>query len=148
MNREFIWLLCPLWSALYLIGGWKQKNWRRLGIPLTLFATGLLCHTPLLPLVYSSLLLAVCLRLPFTLIGSRIDSSAWNWIWIWVLGYLLSIPSLILRLDLITPLLPLVVVGILGTLSNRSQSAKDFPWKFVEGAIGFSLAYPFCLALS
>jgi len=146
--RELIWILCPLWSALYLYGGYKQKNWRRLGLPLTLFATGLLCRTPLLPLVSSSLLLALSLRLPFTLIGNRITDSFLNWVWIWVLPLLQSSPSQVLHIEPLAVVVPVVVCGTTSLLSNLPATARYWPWKAVEGAWGFALAYSYCLALS
>lgn len=147
MDRELIWLITPIWSFLHAFGGWRNKNWRRLGIPLTLLASGLFFPTPWLPLVCSSLLLALCLRLPFTLIGNSVNSSAWNWVWIFVLPLLQSSPSLVLRIEPLAVVVPALVLGLLGTLSNVSLSSRFVPWKWYEACAGFLIAYPYCLAL-
>ena len=148
MDRELTWLLCPLWGALYALGGYKRKEWRRYGIPLTLLVAGLFFHTPIWRLLCSVLLLSLSLRLPFTLVGDDATSFWGNWVWIWCLPLLQSSPALLLGTEPLAVLVPLVVCGLVGTLSNLQWSARFAPWKAVECAWGFSLAYPYCLALS
>jgi hypothetical protein len=148
VDKELIWLLVPVFSLLYVIGGWKQKNWRRLGLPISLLAFGWLFGGLSWSLVASCLLLGAVLRLPFTLMGDSLYAWWGNWVWIWVVGYLFGASSLVLRFDLIAPLLPLAAQGIFGTLSNLRVSSRYFPWKWVEAIVGASVAYPYCLALS
>lgn len=148
MARELIWLLCTIWGFLYALGGYRHKNWRRLGIPLSLLGAGLLFNLLSWQLFCSALLIGLFLRLPFTLIGDSINASPWNWIWIWVLGGLYGIPALVLQLNLQAVAVPLIVVGILGTASNLPMLSRMAPWKFCEVCFGTSLAYPFCMALS
>lgn len=140
--------MVPVFSALYIIGGWKQKNWRRLGLPLALLVFGSLFGGLSWRLVASAFLLGCALRLPFTLIGDSVHASPWNWVWIWVFGGLLALPALVLRLDLPTVLVPLLVQGLWGTLSNLKSVSQYAPWKWVESVVGASVAYPYCLALS
>lgn len=149
MDKELVWLMVPVFSALYIIGGWKQKNWRRLGLPLSLLAFGLLFSGLSWQLVASSFLLGAALRLPFTLIGDSVHSSPWNWVWIWVLGAILGISSLLIsQVFPLSFLLPMLMQGVFGTASNLRPLSQYTPWKMVEAFVGASVAYPYCLALS
>ena len=147
MSKELLWILCPVFSILYLYGGYKQKNWRRLGLPIALLVFSLAFGCFSWWVVLSAFLLGVSLRLPFTLVGDSLYASWVNWVWIWILGFLFGACSIPLGIT-VGLLFPCLVVGAVGTLSNLPQTSHYFPWKFCEASIGFSLAYPFVLALS
>ena len=146
--KELWWTLCPLCGLLYQLGGFRWKPLRREGVPLVIFLSGIMAVGFSWQLLLSCCLLWCALRLPFTLIGDSLNDSWFNWVWIWIAGYLLGMASFPLSQSLLTPLVPLLAQGLLGSLSNIPYTAKFLPWKFVEGAIGFAVAYPFCLIFS
>lgn len=148
MDKELVWLMAPLWSLLWILGGWKQKNWRRLGVPISLVLFGWLFGSVSYRLLLSALLLGLALRLPFTLVGDSLHAWWGNWVWVWVVGGLYGTPALVLRQEWIAVLVPLIVLGFLGTASNLPKLSRYAPWKMVEAFVGASVAYPYCLALS
>ncbi len=141
-------MMAPVFSFLWILGGYKQKNWRRLGVPISLLAFSVCFGLFSWRVLLSCSLLAIVLRLPFTLFGDDIHSNWLNWLWIWVSGAFLGCPVISLGFDisaLLSILVPCIVQGVVGTLSNIPKTAKFFPWKACEAAIGFSAAYPFSL---
>jgi len=89
--------------------------------------------------------------LPFTFKGDSLFDHWFNWLWIWLPGYLIGCPSLLISGDLrvlLWSLIPAVVQGVLGSLSNvKGLMADTFVWKLVEGAIGFAVFIPYGLAI-
>jgi hypothetical protein len=146
MNRELVWLICPLVALLSQLGGTYNKSYRRWGVPsvITLAALLFLGFSWWLPVLFFSIF-AVS-TLPFTLVGDSLHECWINWVWIWIAGFLLGLPCIILGGKLWFCLVPCIVQGVLGTLSNVKATAKYVPWKFFEGAVWFSMAY--CYALS
>jgi hypothetical protein len=143
VDKELAWLLCPVFGFLYALGGYRQKNWRRLGLPFVLLLASLLFGSFSWWVVLSALLLGLSLRLPFTLRGDSLYSWWGNWPYIWLAGYLMGLTSF----SILGALAPCLVQGIFGTLSNVPATARFFPWKWVEASVGFALAYPFALSL-
>jgi hypothetical protein len=148
VERELAWLLAPICALLWQLGGYRWKTLRREGVPLSILSFGLIFSGFSWGLLLSALLLWCVIRLPFTLVGDSLHDFWGNWAWIWVLGALYGLPSLVLRLDPLAVLAPLLTVGLLGTSSNLPRLSRFAPWKLVEGAIGFSVAYPYCLVFS
>ena len=149
MNREVVWLLCPLVGLLSQLGGTYNKSFRRIGVPLIITVANLLFlgFSWWLPLLLISIFAVA--TLPFTLIGDALDKSWVNYIWIWLAGYLLGLPSLLIsRHGWIYALVPCITQGIIGTLSNVKVTAKYFPWKFCEFIIWASMAYCYALSIS
>ena len=152
MDKELAWFLVPVCSVLWMLGGGGYppfgRYWRRIGVPLCVFITFLLFGRPWGLSLLSSTLLAIATTLPFTAVGDRLSDSWFNWIWIWLAGYILGICSFPVSQSLLFPLVPLMVQGVLGSLSNTSCTARFLPWKWVEACVGASVAYCWALPLS
>ena len=136
-----------IFAFLYRIGGagWKPfgKNWRRIGIPILTFLVLSVSGAGVVKSLLTAALLLAALRLPLTFYGSSIPSCAFNWIWLWLAGYLLGLASVVTHgwQGLIYySCIPAMTQGVLITLSNIPETAKDFPHEACELAIGFSVA--------
>ena len=148
MDKELLWIILPpMWGFLWAFGGWKVKDFRRLGIPISLVLVGWLYSVAWFPLLLSALLLGICLRLPFTIGGDSIKEW-WQFAWLLVLGALLGACAFPLGATAISLLVPAMAFFLAGTASNLPQTAKMFPWKWCEVIFGVSASYTFCLALS
>ena len=133
INRELVWLLLPLVGLLSQLGGTYNKLFRRIVVPLviTLAAALFLGWTWWWPVLF--LCIFGVSTLPFTLSGNSLYDKWYNWVWIWVLGYLYGLPSLFLsKYGALYALIPMVITGIAGTLSNIKATAPYFQWKFCE----------------
>ena len=146
--KELWWLLCPVCAVLWQLGGHYYKTIRREGVPLVIFLSGIMAVGFSWQLLLSCGLLWCAVRLPFTLVGDSLNAFWGNWLWIWLAGYLLGMASFPLSQSLLLPLVPMLAEGLLGSLSNIPYTSRFLPWKFVEGAIRFSVAYPWALAFS
>jgi len=145
MDKELVWLGCPILGLFWQIGGYKWKLVRRIGYPLIIMLSGLLFSVFSWQLCVASLLCYVVTTLPLTLIGDDIPSCWINWVWVWVYGAILASPVLLLGGNPWTLLVPLLLVGSSVTLSNLSLTQRLLPHKFVEFVIGASCFYPFAL---
>ena len=148
-NKELVWFIVPIGGLYRMIAG----TWNK---PIGRFLTPALPVVSYLLLVgFSWWLLAIYAAyllvnvLPFTLIGSSVNSSWINWVWIWVLGALnglvaitVGIPLNLVLASLLLALWPLMAYGLFGTLSNVQPTAKFFPWKFCEFAFGSASMIP------
>jgi len=149
MNIELAWLTLPLVGLLSQIGGIKYKLFRRLGVPLVIAGVFFLLSgfSWRLPVLFIFMCLAT--RLPFTCIGDKLSSHWFNWAWIWIAGYLLGLPSILLSWrGALYALVPCVVQGLFGTLSNIRATAKYFPWKLCEALFYMAMAYPYILIMT
>lgn len=147
MNRELVWLMLPLVGLLSQLGGTYNKLYRRLGVPsvITLATWLFLGWSWWWPVLFLSVFAVA--TLPFTFKGSGLWDYWFNPIWIWILGYLYGLPSILISSSgALYAFVPMVVCGVVGTLSNVRATSKYFPWKFCEFIIWAAMAY--CYALS
>lgn len=152
MNSEYIWFLVPICGLLWALGGTFKKQYRRLGVPISVTLVTFLYSgwSWWLPVLFGSSFLVT--TLPFTLSGNEIGNKVVNWIWIWVLGFILGLPCLMVGIMLhkvwlaaLLCLIPCIAQGIVGSLSNWKPTAKFFPWKFCEIVIGSAFAIPYAI---
>lgn len=149
MNNEIVWVICPISSILWILGGTYKKQFRRLGFPVLMTTAAFLFlgwswwWIGLFAAAFGVTLL------PFTLKGDGVPGHWFNWVWIWIAGACLGLPSLIIGLQtyqfplsLLLLIVPCLAQGLVGTFSNLAFSRKFFPWKFCESVIGFSAAIP------
>jgi len=148
-DKELVWLSIPVSGLLWAIGGTWEKLFRRLGVPILITGCVLGFHgwTWWLPAIFGFAFLGPLL--PFTLIGDGIKDNPFNWAWIWIWGAVLGQYSVFIGLathqvvfSVFLPLIPCVVAGVAGTLSNVKATARYFPWKLCEVLIGSSAALP------
>lgn len=150
LDREWVWILlnAPV-TLLWQLGGTVKKQFRRIGVPLVItLAAWLFLGWSWWWLALAAAYFGVT-TLPFTLIGDGVPEHWFNWIWIWILGALYGAPAIIIGivtaqiiLSLWLLLVPMVAVGVWGTLSNVKATAKYFTWKFCEGIFGFATSIP------
>ena len=152
---ELIWLLCPLSGILSIIGGWKKKSVRRIGIPCLVTITALVfCGWSwYLPLLWVSIFAFT--TLPFTLIGDSIPENWINWLWVVVYSALMPLTGIFsalaygnLTLFLWACLVAYIVILPCFILSNVKATARLFTWKFVEGLTYMMMVYPICQVLT
>ena len=149
MNFELTWFAVPISGILWALGGTFNKAYRRIGVPVLLAAQVIIFigFTWWVVGILAGYLAA--LRLPFTLKGDSIHDSAINWDWIWISGALLGVPALFLGLATgnlkeaaVVGTVPMIVQGILGTLSNLKTFREIIVWKLVEISVGMAVAFP------
>ena len=147
MTKEMIWFALPVIALLSQLGGTFKKQYRRIGIPSLLTAVYLLYYgwSWWLPLLWLSAFLPT--TMPFTLLGDGVPSHWFNWVWIWIWASMYTLCPITVCLMkggwvgyLFSSILPIIVLGLMGTLSNVKATANLFPWKLVEG-FGIGLAY-------
>ena len=149
MNPELCWLAAPISALLWQIGGTWNKSIRRFGVPLLLSATYLVFKGFSWWLLAYLPLMLIVIRIPFTLIGDSVDENWINWPWIWVAGFLLGAPAAVFGLEgLLYALVPMLVQGSLGTLSNLAFGREAVQWKMVEAMVGLTAAYPICMMIT
>ena len=151
MDRELVWLILPVVGLLSQLGGTFNKIIRRLGVPtiITLAYLTFLGWSWWLPVLFIAVYGVA--TMPFTLVGEGLGASWINYLWIWVSGYLLGLPCVLIAptasQGLLWAIVPCLVQGIFGTLSNVKATAKYFPWKCVEFSVWASMAYCYALAI-
>lgn len=143
---EYAWFLLPIVGLLWQLGGTFNRWYRRAGVPCTIFIFSLLYGISWQSSLLSSILLYTVTTLPFT-IRKDGEIKGWtSWAWMWVLGALYGLPSQVLRLSPVAVIVPCIVVGTFGTLSNLRGTSQLAPWKMCEFFFGVSVAYGFCLS--
>ena len=152
--REQVWFIVPIFGLFRMIGGtW----WKFIGrfLPPIVAAAAFYFFVGwswwILAIVGAYMILKT---LPFTLIGDSVHDSWLNWVWIWVLGYLngiacitMGIPMGMIMTAVLISLVPCVVYGITGTLSNLPKTRNWFVWKLVEFCFGASSAVPIAMLI-
>lgn len=152
---EQVWFALPVIMLLSQLGGWRNKLYRRIGIPITITITAIIAHGWTLWLIPNGIMIWCATILPFTLIGDNIDDNWFNYVWIviWSLlltisGILLSIPYQCVPLYLKSLLVAFPCIYGCAMLSNLKLSAKYFPWKFCEAICWGMAMYPSLIILS
>ena len=146
--QKMNWILIPVCSFLYRYGGYKNKDWRRLGIPIVLTSAIMLKD---FSLWYFLILAAygVILRLPFTIVGEDIDDSILNWLWIPFWSILLPSPVLFIPNNAVWPnILASFVIAVFALLSNLKRTRYTFTWDKCEVVFGAMIALPLAGNLS
>lgn len=149
-DNETVWLLVPAMGLFRIIAGTWNKPAARFLSPLLLalavyFLSG--WSWWILAVIAGSLAVG---SLPVTLIGNSIPGNWVNWVWVWVYGGIKGLPSVAvalavgqqITLALLLCLVPMLVHGLVITLSNLKATKRFFPWKFCEFCMGSSVGYP------
>ena len=151
MNKEMVWLLVPLTALLSQLGGsdYAPKAFRRIGIPLLMALAVVVFKGWSWWIIPMALTQWGAFCLPFTLIGDGVPERAVNWAWLPLWGILICISPIWISTNVwvATGVLG-AILGIFGALSNIKATAKYFPWKFVEFAIGAFPAVVLCFCLT
>lgn len=166
-DHDAIWVLVPMSSALFALGGSGFKEFRRLGIPALMLAAAVSLGVEWWKALVSAAGLALVLTKGY---GDDLRSQigAWYHPALYVLAALYGAAALPVSLDwkvlIVCPLIPslalpvfsdwkalivcpLIPSLIFGTLTLGSQRF-DFPkWKIVEMAAGAAIGFSFVYAL-
>ena len=146
---EFLSLLSiPACSYLWRLGGSRNKDYRRYGIPILLTIIGLLAHFSIW-IILAGVLHHLILRLPFTLKGNDIDDDDINWFWVMPWAGLISFPAFLHSFNgwvFSAWLVATVVISAFAYLSNFDETRGIIKWNTCEIVFGAACALPFFIA--
>jgi len=148
VNREIAWFLLPIAGLLSQIGGTWWRPARRVCIPIALSLTLILVEIEAYKAILCGISVWIAAFFPFTLKGDDLKDHWYNWVWIWILGYFMGLGSAWIHPSgFLFALVPAVVVGAFGSLSNVPGTSRFFPWKFCETVFWIAAMYPFIILI-
>lgn len=132
MNEISIMIYLPLTGFLFAFGGYREKGWRRWGIPI--LTAAFLIHSGIQPMraILASGILAGVLTLGYS-------PERKTWLVISMIACAYSIPTAIIGWTIFIVILPVFFVAGLW-MSNSKWFHKDVPHKVWEFGVGVLIA--------